>query len=94
MARYANRPMAFADATLVHVAQREGIKTIGRLLMTHASEFQHPNPEQAIEFALLSMGAVLYATVLEEEPLYSLSDPDAMEAELTRMIFMYLGIRE
>ena len=73
---------------------REGIKTIGRLLMTHASEFQHPNPEQAIEFALLSMGAVLYATVLEEEPLYSLSDPEAMEAELTRMIFMYLGIRE
>jgi AcrR family transcriptional regulator len=73
---------------------REGVKAVATLLMAHASEFQHPNPEQAIEFALLSIGAVLYATVLEQEPLYTLSDPDAMEAELTRMIFMYLGIKE
>lgn len=28
MARYADRPMNFADATLVHVAHREGIRTI------------------------------------------------------------------
>lgn len=28
LARYADRPMDFADATLVHVAEREGIKTI------------------------------------------------------------------
>jgi predicted nucleic acid-binding protein len=28
MARYADRPMDFADATLVHVATREGIRTI------------------------------------------------------------------
>jgi len=28
MARYADRPMDFADATLVHVAEREGLKTI------------------------------------------------------------------
>ena len=28
MARYADRPMDFADATLVHVAGREGIRTI------------------------------------------------------------------
>lgn len=28
MARYADRPMDFADATLVHVAEREGINTI------------------------------------------------------------------
>jgi predicted nucleic acid-binding protein len=34
MARYADRPMDFADATLVHVAAREGIRTI--LTMDHA----------------------------------------------------------
>jgi predicted nucleic acid-binding protein len=34
MARYADRPMDFADATLVHVAQREGIRTI--LTIDHA----------------------------------------------------------
>lgn len=28
MARYADRPMDFADATLVHVAEREGIRTV------------------------------------------------------------------
>jgi uncharacterized protein len=28
MERYADRPMDFADATLVHVAEREGLKTI------------------------------------------------------------------
>jgi predicted nucleic acid-binding protein len=28
MLRYADRPMDFADATLVHVAEREGLKTI------------------------------------------------------------------
>ena len=34
MARYADRPMDFADATLVHVAEREGLKTI--LTIDHA----------------------------------------------------------
>lgn len=28
MARYADRPMDFADATLMHVAEREGLRTI------------------------------------------------------------------
>lgn len=28
MHRYADRPMDFADATLVHMAEREGLKTI------------------------------------------------------------------
>ena len=28
MARYADRPMDFADATLVRVAEREGLRTI------------------------------------------------------------------
>ncbi len=34
MARYADRPMDFADATLVHVAERESLKTI--LTIDHA----------------------------------------------------------
>lgn len=34
MARYADRPMDFADASLVHVAEREGLKTI--LTIDHA----------------------------------------------------------
>jgi predicted nucleic acid-binding protein len=34
MTRYADRPMDFADATLVHVAEREGLRTI--LTVDHA----------------------------------------------------------
>jgi predicted nucleic acid-binding protein len=34
MSRYADRPMDFADATLVHVAEREGLRTI--LTIDHA----------------------------------------------------------
>lgn len=34
MRRYADRPMDFADATLVHVAEREGLRTI--LTIDHA----------------------------------------------------------
>lgn len=34
MERYADRPMDFADATLVHIAEREGLKTI--LTIDHA----------------------------------------------------------
>jgi predicted nucleic acid-binding protein len=34
MARYADRPMDFADATLVHVAERESLRTI--LTIDHA----------------------------------------------------------
>jgi len=34
MARYADRPMDFADATLVHVAERENLRTI--LTIDHA----------------------------------------------------------
>jgi hypothetical protein len=34
MARYADRPMDFADATLVHVAERERLRTI--LTIDHA----------------------------------------------------------
>jgi uncharacterized protein len=39
MARYADRPMDFADATLVHVAEREGLKTI--LTIDHADFETH-----------------------------------------------------
>jgi predicted nucleic acid-binding protein len=37
MAQYADRPMDFADATLVHLAYREGISTI---LTTDHSDFE------------------------------------------------------
>lgn len=71
---------------------RETMRAASVTLMSRVDEINHPNPEHAIEFALVALGAVINATVLEDEPLYSLSKPDAIEEELTRMVLGYLGI--
>jgi len=50
MARYADRPMDFADATLVHVAQREDIKTI---LTIDRADFETYRIGRNAEFRIL-----------------------------------------
>jgi hypothetical protein len=50
MARYADRPMDFADATLVHVAEREGIGTI--LTVDH-SDFETYRIGRRAKFRIL-----------------------------------------
>ena len=71
---------------------RESMRAASVALMARVHEINHPNPEQAIEFALVSLAAVINVTILEDEPLYSLSKPEAIEDELTRMVLSYLGI--
>jgi uncharacterized protein len=50
MARYADRPMDFADATLVHVAEREGLRTI---LTTDHSDFETYRIGRSAKFRIL-----------------------------------------
>ncbi len=50
MARYADRPMDFADATLVHVAEREGLRTI--LTIDH-SDFETYRIGRSAKFRIL-----------------------------------------
>jgi predicted nucleic acid-binding protein len=50
MARYADRSMDFADATLVHVAEREGIRTI--LTVDH-SDFETYRVGRNAKFRIL-----------------------------------------
>ena len=50
MARYADRPMDFADATLVHVAEREGIQTV--LTIDH-SDFETYRIRRSAKFRIL-----------------------------------------
>src|ERR1051326_3152286 len=69
----------------------ETLRAISSVLLKRSDEINHPVPERAIEFALVTLRAVIYTTVIED-PLYKLSNPDAMEAELTRLILSYLGI--
>jgi predicted nucleic acid-binding protein len=50
MHRYADRPMDFADATLVHVAEREGLRTI--LTVDH-SDFETYRIGRTAKFRIL-----------------------------------------
>jgi predicted nucleic acid-binding protein len=50
MARYAERPMDFADATLVHVAQRDGLNTI---LTIDRSDFETYRIGRSAKFRIL-----------------------------------------
>ena len=50
MHRYADRPMDFADATLVHVAEREGLRTI--LTVDH-SDFETYRIGRSAKFRIL-----------------------------------------
>jgi uncharacterized protein len=50
MARYADRPMDFADATLVHVAERENLRTI--LTIDH-SDFETYRIGRSARFRIL-----------------------------------------
>lgn len=50
MHRYADRPMDFADATLVHVAEREGLRTI--LTIDH-SDFETYRIGRRAKFRIL-----------------------------------------
>lgn len=50
MHRYADRPMDFADATLVHIAEREGLRTI--LTVDH-SDFETYRIGRRAKFRIL-----------------------------------------
>jgi AcrR family transcriptional regulator len=85
-----HRDPTFRDAAME--MNREAMRAISVVLLSHPERISHPNPEQAVEFAMLSLGAILHATVIEEEPLYTLEHTDGLEEELTRMLFAYLGL--
>jgi AcrR family transcriptional regulator len=73
---------------------REALTAIAALLVSHRSQIEHPNPEEAIEIALLAVASLLRMFILEEEPLHSVRSPQDLDSELTRLVFAYLGIRE
>ena len=64
------------------------------LLLSHQGEIRHPDPEAAIQFAILMLASVLRAVLIDEEGVRGLSAPDDIEEQLTRMIFSYLGIQD
>ncbi len=65
---------------------------VSALMLVHRDQIRHPDPEAAIEFAILTLAAVVRATIIDKESTYGLEPPDDLEDELTRMITGYLGI--
>jgi AcrR family transcriptional regulator len=70
---------------------RDTMKALSVVLLSLSGEIHHPHPQQAIDMAMLAIGSLLHATILEEEPIHGIKTPD-FENELTRMVFAYLGI--
>jgi AcrR family transcriptional regulator len=75
-------------------ANRMTINMLAAIFIAHRAEIDHPNPEAAVEFALLSVAAVLHTVVLEEDALHDFRTPQHLDEELTRLFFRYLGVRE
>jgi len=72
---------------------RTAISGIAALMLARRDEIKHPNPEAAIEFVLVTIGAVLKLTLLEDQKYEFRNEVDLVD-ELTRLLFSYLGIRE
>ena len=77
----------------VRKANRVTLNGLAALFLVHRDQIQHPNPEAAIEFGLLAVGAVLNTVVLEEESLADFRTPEHLDVELTRLFLSYLDVR-
>jgi AcrR family transcriptional regulator len=67
---------------------RATLRSLKALLLSHRDEIHHPDPDRAIEFALIAVTSVLQQGILEERM------PKHFDHELVRLFFNYLGIRE
>lgn len=71
---------------------RAAMNGIVGLLLARRESIRHPDPEAAIEFAILAVAALLDSVILEEEPLVRLRAADRLEQEIVRLFFGYLGL--
>lgn len=71
---------------------REAMYGIVALLLTRREAIRHPDPETAIELAVIAVASLLNTVILEEEPLVRLRAPERLEEEIVRLFFRYLGI--
>lgn len=70
---------------------RASTAAVTALMLRHRDQITHPDPEGAIEFAVLTLASVIRGLIIDEDS-HGLNAPDDLEQELTRMLFAYLGI--
>jgi AcrR family transcriptional regulator len=86
---------AHPDAAFRRAAQelnREATTATTALFLADAKRIRHPRPEEAVQFALLSIASILHTVIIEEDPLHGLTAPPDLEGELLRLFTSYLGI--
>lgn len=92
--RYARTHPDAAFRRAARKMNREAMNGIVTLLLTRRDAIQHPDPEIAIEFAVITIASLLNTVILEEEPLVRLRANERLEQEIVRLFFRYLGIDE
>jgi AcrR family transcriptional regulator len=73
---------------------RQGLRAIGRLLLTRRPDMAHPDPAGAVSFVLLVLGAALRVLLLSPEPRHAFLSGGRAARELAEICLRYLGIRE
>ncbi len=71
---------------------RASTAAFAALMLANRDRIKHPDPEAAIEFAVLALASIIRTVIIGEHS-HGLTAPDDLEGELTRMIFAYLGLR-
>ena len=85
-ARASNDPVVRQQA---HDLNRASTSAVAVLMLRQRKRIKHPNPEAAIEFAVITMASVIQMIVIEQTNL-GLRVPSSLEEELTRMLLAYL----
>jgi AcrR family transcriptional regulator len=77
-----------------HEMNQANTAVIAMLMLQQRDRIEHPNPEAAIHFAIITIASVIQAVILEGDGTHvaGLHAPVNLEEELTRMLFGYLGI--
>lgn len=75
-----------------HELNRANTAVLTAIMLRNRDQIAHPDPERAIEFAMLVIASVIESVIIEDEGSHGLRAPDNLEQELTRMVLGYLGI--
>jgi AcrR family transcriptional regulator len=90
--RYARTHPDPAFRRMARKTNRATLNHLGAILLIHRDRIHHPNPDAAVEFALLAVASLLHSIILEDEALHDFRTPERLDEELTRMFLGYLGV--
>ena len=91
LVQFAEKHADSAFRKQARAARREAFDAIARLLLERKDQIGHANPEHAIEFVLLVVGASLKQLVLQEQTTIR---SEQLAGDLTELVISYLRLSE